>query len=329
MAVTIDWKTRVIYVPRDDLTLRQSVPFEIREMDLNWFRIQLKNLEDSEVGMAYPDTHRHNTTVTVGGFTLARVIEIINDFTITFEDGQYAVNLVGANSNVGDKVNVNQVSVRSSNSAGMIVVSGSGGGTDEATIHSALNSYVNKNLYKADVSNLATAANLDIVNNNVLNIDSDISTVQSSINTVNTKVDNIQSDIDTIDSTINDISVDVAAIGIDVDDIDSRTSLIQTATGTINSKIDIIDTNIDNMSTALSDVPTTSENANAVWQHATATQLLLNVAFIKDIEGGKWAIVNNQMIFYKSDNSTEVARFNLYNSSNAPSSENVTRRERV
>jgi len=35
------------------------------------------------------------------------------------KDGQYAVNLVGANSNVGDVVNVNQVSVRSSNSAGL------------------------------------------------------------------------------------------------------------------------------------------------------------------------------------------------------------------
>jgi len=51
---------------------------------------------------------------------LARVVEIINDYTITFEDGQYAVNLVGANSNVADRVNVNQVSVRASNSAGLI-----------------------------------------------------------------------------------------------------------------------------------------------------------------------------------------------------------------
>jgi hypothetical protein len=51
---------------------------------------------------------------------LAMVIEIINGYTVTFEDGQYAVNLVGANSNVGDKVNLNDVSVRSANSAGLI-----------------------------------------------------------------------------------------------------------------------------------------------------------------------------------------------------------------
>ena len=57
--------------------------------------------------------------MSVGGVILARVIQIINGYTVTFEDGQYAVNLVGANSNVGDVVNVNQVSVRSANSAGL------------------------------------------------------------------------------------------------------------------------------------------------------------------------------------------------------------------
>jgi hypothetical protein len=51
---------------------------------------------------------------------LARVIEILEPYTITFEDGAYAVNLVGANSNVADRLNLNQVSVRASNSAGLI-----------------------------------------------------------------------------------------------------------------------------------------------------------------------------------------------------------------
>jgi hypothetical protein len=47
-------------------------------------------------------------------------VVIVNGYTITYEDGQYAVNLVGANSNVADNVNVNQVSVRSANSAGLV-----------------------------------------------------------------------------------------------------------------------------------------------------------------------------------------------------------------
>ena len=121
MAITIDWAgTRVITVPRADMTLIQSSPTEIRQLDLNSFRLELLDLEDDIDGRPWPKTHNHNTTVTVGGVTLARVIELLEPYTVTFEDGQYAVNLVGANSNVGDRVNVNQVSVRSANSAGLV-----------------------------------------------------------------------------------------------------------------------------------------------------------------------------------------------------------------
>ena len=55
------------------------------------------------------------------------------------------------------------------------------------------------------------------------------------------------------------------------------------------------------------------------------------VEFIKDIEGGRWKIDQdtNQMIFYKSDNVTEVARFNLRDSSGNPNAESVFARVRV
>jgi len=120
MAITIDWGNKNIMVPRNDMVLVQIAPTEIRTLDLNQFRLELKDLEDDDVGMSFPTTHKHNTTVNVGGVELARVIEIINGYTVTFEDGQYAVNLSGANSNVGDVTNVNQVSVRSANSAGLV-----------------------------------------------------------------------------------------------------------------------------------------------------------------------------------------------------------------
>jgi len=119
MAISVDWGAKIINVPRADMTLLQSVPTEIRQLDLNAFRLELKNLEAEFQGSPFVDTHRHNTTVEVGGVILARVVEIINGYTVTFEDGQYAVNLTGANSNVGDVVNRNQVSVRTSNSAGL------------------------------------------------------------------------------------------------------------------------------------------------------------------------------------------------------------------
>jgi len=134
--ITINWGTREIFVPRSELTLVQSSPSFIYSLDLNEFRLALKDLEDDAEGMTFPTTHNHNTTVTVGGVTLARVIEIINGYTVTFEDGQYAVNLLNANSNVGDVVNVNQVSVRAANSAGLIVTSEAAAGltTDQAAI---------------------------------------------------------------------------------------------------------------------------------------------------------------------------------------------------
>jgi hypothetical protein len=119
MALSINWGTGVINVLRADMVLTQTVPTEIRKLDLNQFRLDLKGLEDDPDGMAFLRTHTHNTSITLGGVVYARAVEIINNYTVTFEDGQYAVNMVGANSNVADVVNVNQVSVRTNNSAGL------------------------------------------------------------------------------------------------------------------------------------------------------------------------------------------------------------------
>ena len=120
MAISINWPTGVISVPKADMTLVQATPIEIRSLDINTFRLTLKDLEDDAEGQVWATTHNHNTAVSVGGVTLARVVEIINGYTVTFEDGSYAVNLVGANSNIADVVNLNTVSIRAANSAGLI-----------------------------------------------------------------------------------------------------------------------------------------------------------------------------------------------------------------
>jgi hypothetical protein len=120
MTISVDWKNYIIRVPKADMMLVQSSPIEVRELNLNNFRLTLKGIEDNEDGINFPTTHNHYPAITVGGVQLARVVEILSPYTVTFEDGQYAVNLTGANSNVADRVNVNQVSVRASNSAGLI-----------------------------------------------------------------------------------------------------------------------------------------------------------------------------------------------------------------
>ena len=126
MAVTINWATKVITIAKVEETGMTQIQFspdpEIWELDVDWFRLQLKDIEDDVEGMPFTNTHIHNTEVTLGGVTFARVFEIIAPYTVTFEDGQYAVNLVGANNNISDKTNVNQVSVRASNSAGLVTV---------------------------------------------------------------------------------------------------------------------------------------------------------------------------------------------------------------
>jgi len=117
----IDWGNKIINIYKSDMVQIQATPSEIWQLDIPEFKKILGDNLDDELGMSYPNIFNHYPEVTVGGTTLAKVIEILEPYTVTFEDGQYAVNLVGANSNIGDRVNVNQVSVRSSNSAGMQV----------------------------------------------------------------------------------------------------------------------------------------------------------------------------------------------------------------
>jgi len=61
-------------------------------------------------------------------------------------------------------------------------------------------------------------------------------------------------------------------------------------------------------------VITAQDMADAVWQHADGI-------FIKDMEGGRWKRDGNQMIFYKDDNITEVARFDLKKFDGTPATE--------
>jgi hypothetical protein len=117
VAITIDWPTKVISVPQADLVL---VSGSLYELDTDTFRLALKSLEDDQEGMTFPDTHRHNTIVELGGVSYARTVEIINGYTVTFEDGAYRVRLAGSNNNIADVTNINQVSIASNNSAGLI-----------------------------------------------------------------------------------------------------------------------------------------------------------------------------------------------------------------
>ena len=106
MSISINWGTKVISIPQNDLTFVET---GVYSLDLSDFKSWVQAEEASEAGIANERILKHNTEVTLSGVTFARTIEVINGYTVTFEDGQYAVNFEGANNNLADVCNVNQV----------------------------------------------------------------------------------------------------------------------------------------------------------------------------------------------------------------------------
>jgi hypothetical protein len=124
MAISVDYSTKVITIPQSYLTL---VSGTLYELDTDAFRLDLADIQDSEEGIWADTMFVHNTEVTVAGTTFARTIEIINGYSIEFEDGSYSVRLAGSNNNIFDVENgilvQNSVQVIAQNSGGLIVTS--------------------------------------------------------------------------------------------------------------------------------------------------------------------------------------------------------------
>lgn len=131
--ISINWATKVVAIPQSYLTLVSGSTYSL---DVDQLRLDIKALEDDEAGIVYPTTHNHNTSVLLSGVTYARTFEVINGYTLDFENGSYTVKCVGANHNIGDVKVVDSVSLIIGNAAGLITVSsGSGLSTEE---HDAL-----------------------------------------------------------------------------------------------------------------------------------------------------------------------------------------------
>jgi len=121
MAISINWSTFVISIPQADLLF---IGGTLYALDTEQFWLDLKDIEDDVVGMTFTDTHIRNPSLTIAGAVYAPSLVIISPYTITFEDGQYAVRLDGTNNNLFDEgiINRNQVSIIPTNSAGLQVV---------------------------------------------------------------------------------------------------------------------------------------------------------------------------------------------------------------
>jgi hypothetical protein len=121
MAITVDWVTGEITVPKADTTLVQASP-EIRALDTAQFWLDLKDLEATAEGAPWPDTQVNFPSYTIQGIVYAQAFRIIAPYFVTFEDGQYAVTLDGTNNNILEVATQNQVRLSSSNSAGLQLV---------------------------------------------------------------------------------------------------------------------------------------------------------------------------------------------------------------
>ena len=131
MATTVNPITGEILVPRADMPVVQVSP-EIRELDVDAWRLELHDIADDVDMRPWPKMFLHNTQYTLSGTTYVRAFQIIDPYFVTFEDAQYAVRLVGGNNNILDVKTANQVSLLASNSAGKQVVNeGGGGGWDD------------------------------------------------------------------------------------------------------------------------------------------------------------------------------------------------------
>ena len=136
------------------------------------------------------------------------------------------------------------------------------------------------------------------------------------------------------------VSSVVNTIGSDTSNSDIAQEVWQYPNRIINNNIPTVSeitNDLDNNSIKLAQIKaildgmpqTPTDTANAIWNHSTAIQLYNNIDFIKNIEGGRWKIIDNQMIFYSDDNLTEIARFNLTDQSGNPTTQNVFERTRI
>jgi hypothetical protein len=157
MAISINWGTKVIYIPQADLT---NLGGGVYELDVDSFRLELKDLEDSEQGQVHPTTHRHNTQVTLSGVTYSRTVEIINGYTILFQDvgSPYTVKCSGANHNLADVKVVNQVSLLIGNSAGLITVATGGAGSADDIWGALLDDHSDPGSFGERIQKLLTVA---------------------------------------------------------------------------------------------------------------------------------------------------------------------------
>ena len=186
MAVSVDYLTYEITIPQSDMTLISGTLYEY---DVEDFGTELHLIQEAQSGIPHPTMFQRTAVVVIAGINYARAFEVIAPYTIKFEDGQYAVRLVGNNNNLFDEGIIvrNQVSVIPTNSAGLVIA-------------------------ETGVSGLTPAESAAL-----LQIESDVTLIQADIATMQASVTNIEGDIVTIQTDQGTMAMDIGLLELDVD----------------------------------------------------------------------------------------------------------------
>ena len=116
MALLCDWNTKIITVPKADLTLVSGTLYTLDVV--KWFQL-LRELNGDVEGIA--ETVReplYNNTPPTS--STPRIVDVINGYTCQMEDGLYNVEMINGNTNWREVEIKNQVGVGTNNTTGFI-----------------------------------------------------------------------------------------------------------------------------------------------------------------------------------------------------------------
>lgn len=120
MSYAVNWVTGLITIPRADLTLISGNQYRLNTAD---FHKEIRRLEWLfDEGIWALQVIKYTEPETLGGTPFAPRIKVINNYTIAFEEfaGVYSVEIDGANTNIADVTIVNNVSIRTKNTGGLV-----------------------------------------------------------------------------------------------------------------------------------------------------------------------------------------------------------------
>jgi uncharacterized protein YoxC len=151
------------------------------------------------------------------------------------------------------------------------------------------------------------SGNVDQINDTTLQTFSTVSSMQSQVTQMSGTINDIYDIVFDLSGTITSLSSSANILSSSVYAISSSATLISASAA-------IIDNSVSMLSGAIAELAGIT---------GTLGNIETKVDRLIDIQYGRWFIDNNQMIFYKEDNVTEVARFDLFDENGNPTMDAV------